>query len=498
MMTPPSSTITPEAHESDPLLTSSFAADGDPEKQLEDITNDNTNDDNDDEHNNTSILDAMTEVLEHAVETVEHVVHDATDELHTVADSCAAQLHDADEGELTFLDMTLTRGLSILPGELQKVTELLLLHEQEHPAAAAEETQTLLELTHQATEKTTEPDAVSGKTSDVQAAQAELGMAHQTPPWSAYLGLASAVVSLSAIGPLLAVQRDATGLLKIVWRMLGTSVLLLPLAITDLKRDGFPVLTAPQWTTFVLSTGSYLILVCAFVLSIERTAIGNAVILSNSQAIMLLVGNLFVGNPVNWLEGGGAVMAFLGAVLCSKDSMDAVDTDANSRDAWSSLQGDALALLAGAGGCGYLIFAPSVRQHMALFLFTFSTMFAGTVLCLAFQILVVGETVTLDRNVNTGLFGFLSLEPDRLPLELVIVIICNCGGTLGYIRAMQFFGPLIISVAGLMEPVTAEILSFGFGVSLLPGWMGWLGNLLVACGTLAVVWPTDNKKPVGH
>jgi len=236
----------------------------------------------------------------------------------------------------------------------------------------------------------------------------------------------------------------------------------------------------------------------AFVLAIDLTAIGNAVILSNSQAIMLLVGNLFVGNPVNMLESGGATMAFVGAVLCSKDSADTDTTGENATDAWSSMKGDALALFAGIGGCGYLIFAPSVRQHMPLFLFTFATMFVGCLLCLVFQILVLREHVTFDANPVTGIFGFIAPQFDRLPVELVIVIVCNCGGTLGYIRAMQFFEPLIISVAGLMEPVTAEFLSFWFGVSLLPGWMGWLGNALVACGTLAVVWPTDNKKPMAH
>lgn len=148
------------------------------------------------------------------------------------------------------------------------------------------------------------------------------------------------------------------------------------------------------------------------------------------------------------------------------------------------------------GGVGYLIFASSVRTHMPLFVFTFATMFFGSLLCISFQIFALQETITFNRNTTTGVFGFLSWAPDRLPLEICIVVICNCGGTLGYIRAMQFFDPLIISVAGLMEPVTAEFLSFWFGVSMLPGYMGWLGNILVACGTLAVVWPTDNKKHV--
>lgn len=73
-------------------------------------------------------------------------------------------------------------------------------------------------------------------------------------------------------------------------------------------------------------------------------------------------------------------------------------------------------------------------------------------------------------------------------------------GALGYARAMQYFENLVISVAALMEPVVAEFLAFAFSVGFLPGWTGWLGNALVALGTLAVIAPssTRGKKSMDH
>lgn len=62
---------------------------------------------------------------------------------------------------------------------------------------------------------------------------------------------------------------------------------------------------------------------------------------------------------------------------------------------------------------------------------------------------------------------------------------------------MQYFDNLVISVAVLMQPVAAEFMAFAFGVATLPGWMGWLGNALVAGGTFAVVYPS-NKTKAGH
>lgn len=72
----------------------------------------------------------------------------------------------------------------------------------------------------------------------------------------------------------------------------------------------------------------------------------------------------------------------------------------------------------------------------------------------------------------------------------------NGVGTLGYIVCMQYFDNLVISVAVLMQPVAAEFMAYALGVSSLPGWLGWLGNFLVAGGTFAVVCsPKTDKEP---
>jgi drug/metabolite transporter (DMT)-like permease len=68
---------------------------------------------------------------------------------------------------------------------------------------------------------------------------------------------------------------------------------------------------------------------------------------------------------------------------------------------------------------------------------------------------------------------------------------------MGFVRAMQYFDNIIISVATLLEPMAATLIAFALGVGELPGTMGWTGNCLVAIGTLAVVYPSIDK-PVNH
>lgn len=398
--------------------------------------------DNDDEDNRTVVESVITNIAE--------FTDDLQEEAQQVADNFIEELEDADGGDLYFFDMALTRNLSILP---QDVVDVADAHQQ----------------------------FVQGDEEE-QLKKSDQTEASPSATFGAYALLAVAVMSLSSIGPLLELQGEQVSpTMKIQWRMLGTAILLTPFAAMDVMRKGLPKLTRPQWTTFFIATFSYVTMGVAFVLALKYTAVGNCVILGNSLALILLVGKICVGDPVSFLEGTGAVIAFAGAALCSKDSND--DGGAGS----NTILGDGLAILSALGGVGYLVFAKTTRPHLTLYVFTWLTMTVGCAMCLLFQILVMRETVSWDTDRPTGVFGFLSLDRDRLPLELIMVVICNCLGTMGYVRAMIHFDNLVISVAGLLEPVCAVFIAFGIGVGVLPGWKGWLGNMLVAVGTFAVV-----------
>jgi hypothetical protein len=54
-----------------------------------------------------------------------------------------------------------------------------------------------------------------------------------------------------------------------------------------------------------------------------------------------------------------------------------------------------------------------------------------------------------------------------------------------------------LTVLASKKQVIAEFMAFSFGVSTLPGFQGWLGNALVAGGTLAVVFQSSQSKDGG-
>jgi len=410
-------------------------------------------------------------------EALPPLMEGVAEEFHDITEAALDELHKADEDENYMIEMGLTRNFSLLHDDVVEASGVL------QTAPDPDENDIELGGANIYKESSSAPASSS------------------IIPLSAYLLLASAIVAMSFIGPLLQLQDDTTATMKIVWRMAGTSLLLAPLALTDMYHlGGIPKLTAPQWFTFFLSTFCFVVMSIGFCLSLDYTAVGNAVILSNSLALILLVGKLFTGAPVTVLELTGALVAFGGAVLCSRDAADANDDDINQLGVGvgKTVIGDLLAILAAIGGVGYVTFAKTSRAHMPLYLFMFLTMSIGCAMVLFFQVVILQETVTWDCDVNHGIGGFFVWQrSDRLPLELMMVVICNLAGTMGYVRAMPHFDSLVICSVQLLEPVIAEFLSYFAGVSMLPGLVGWIGNAAVAGGTFVVLYESQKSNPTG-
>ena len=192
------------------------------------------------------------------------------------------------------------------------------------------------------------------------------------------------------------------------------------------------------------------------------------------------------------MEGIGALVASSGAIVCaSSEHNDNEDKDDND-DKAEALMGDFYALASAFCGVGYLTFTKSARSTTSVTMFPFLMMFDVSFLIL-FYIILVGEQFTWSMNPTHGLFGWMELSADRLGVELWIVLVCNLVGTMGFVRSLRYFDSIIIAVATLLEPMLASIIAFSMGVGELPGLQGTIGNLLVALGTLAVVYPSiDN------
>jgi drug/metabolite transporter (DMT)-like permease len=396
------------------------------------------------EHMLGVVGDATAQLIEEAVDVKEAVVEAATDmqeavaeEVTEIADTLMEELYEFDDGN-TFLEMSLTRNSAILPTDIERAVEVANFITTE----TSTNTDDMMSIDDKLVPAWNEMETL-----DLITEAEAVVVAVVTTPLSAYLLLAMAVISLSAIGPLLEAQKDVNSTMKICWRQFATSCLLFPFAVVSVRKDGLPRMTSAQWFTFFLTSFCYTIMCVGFAISLEYTAVGNAVILCNSQSLLLLAGKMLVGQPVSATEATGALVAFSGAIFCSIDSSEAAPASAGGK----TFLGDFLGIVSAFGGVGYLIFAKQTRSHMSLYVFMYLNMLTGSLFTLFFITLILREPVTFDCNETTGVFGWMNMEADRLPLEIAMVIWCNCFGALGYIRAMQFFDNLVLCVAALVS-----------------------------------------------
>lgn len=444
----------------------------------------NNDDDNDDD---VAAPATHASLMEDVVEELDQVAHAVLDELRQTENVIGV-----DHEHPTFLlEMGLTRNLSLLPSDVLNAATRMTRAPPAPPSYVKVRPKDVDETMNN------DDDDVDIELDQPMVVDTALPAVTKSPPFSAYILLAAAIVAMSAVGPLLQLQTDVTPTMKINWRMAGTSMLLAPFAVLEVYREGgLPHLTAAQWVTFLLSTFSYDFFCVAFCLALDFTSVGNATILANSMVLLLLIGKVCTGGPVTVLEAAGAVVAFGGAALCSKDTANVSgDSDDDGSNGLGTLFGDLLALSSAVGGLGYIVFARASRPRMPICLFMFLTMTVGCAMILVFQVAVLGEKVTFDRHVRHGIWGFLVWHrADRLALEVLMVVVCNVVGTMGWVQAMPHFSSVVVCSVVLLEPVIAEFLAFFSGTGSLPGWIGWVGNASVALGTFVVLCQSQSSE----
>jgi len=394
-------------------------------------------------------MSSISELISH----LEPVCEDFEEMGRAMGQSFHRRLESLNRGETGFLDMSLTRSLSLLPDDLNELIEEV---------------------------------GATSSTDEVATAS--------SPPSFQYLALLVAVAAVSSNSTALHMLDGVSAPLKLYWRMTASYLALAPFAIHSLWVDGIPSLSLSGWVTFATATMTYSAQGCFFYSALDFTTIGNAVIYANSQALLLIVGKAFVGESIHPLEGLGVVIAFSGAILCSIDS----EGEAQEKDASSfAVFGDLLAMASAVAGVAYLTFAKTVRSDMSVTLFIFSVMFFGSFMVLAYVGMIADENLELSMDPYRGVFGWLDMTRERLPIVLYLAVVVNMLGTMGFVRAMHYFDTVIIAVATLMEPLMASLIAYVFHAGLLPGPLGWFGNLLVVAGTLGVVYPSIGKGGAG-
>jgi len=291
-------------------------------------------------------------------------------------------------------------------------------------------------------------------------------------PFIGYVILVSGLFALSSIGAALDLQRGATPEMKIFWRLSCTSILFLMLAAKTnrINRKEFDSFTWKEWLELSFASANYALMNTTFAVSLEMTSLINAFILSNMASLIMIGWKFITGVKVLCFEGLGALIGFVGALSAAgSDGESTMVEDTSS----SEYFGDILAFSASIGVAIYLTIAKRLRQRIDLVLFMSLVFSLSSVFLLLYITVCSGQQYEFSFDPSIGLFGWMGMRGDRLPLELYVAIICNGVGTMGYIAILKYFDAVVVSMVMLCEPIVATFIGMVVGVSTLPSIPTW-------------------------
>lgn len=242
-----------ETTENDPLLSRPARASS---------KDDDADDDDDARTADGTLFSRQSAMISTIAESVDEFVSVCSEIIDDVIETFEGEIEDAKDGQNFFLEMSLVRNLSILPSDTVDTSQLVEMTRnplpdidyweemQEHEREDEQEGQ-METLPTISEEKIYREELLERKR--IQSFDAEtkstIQVAEMVPkdepqtsaststPLSAYLLLASAVISLSSIGPLLDLQEGASSTMKVHWRTAATSVVLFPFAASSMIRE---------------------------------------------------------------------------------------------------------------------------------------------------------------------------------------------------------------------------------------------------------------------
>jgi drug/metabolite transporter (DMT)-like permease len=283
-----------------------------------------------------------------------------------------------------------------------------------------------------------------------------------TPPLAA-LALAVVAVSTSAI---LVRYSSAPSIVKAFYRVLFTTLLLLPFAIAR-HREAFGRLTRRDW--LVAGAGGVALAVhfASWFESLAFTSVAASVTIVQSQVLFVAVGaSWLLAEHVTRRTLAGMALALVGiAVLSVGDSI----TGGVSGPA--PLYGNALALVGAVCAAGYVLAGRSLRQRIPLIPYVIVVYSVCTVVLFALT-LADGAALAdypasewllfLGMAVGPGIFGHTVLNWALAHLESSVVSVSLLGEPIGSaLLALVLLGevPSVVTVVG------GAIILFGITVT---------------------------------
>jgi len=282
-------------------------------------------------------------------------------------------------------------------------------------------------------------------------------------------------------------------LLLAFWRQSASAVMFIPFALKAFMQPQVRE-NMSDWNTLkymLLANLGSSITNTFFYLSLMFTGIPQAALFSSTTPLILVLVKVLQKEPIQFLEGVGALVGVTGAALVSLDPTAGSSASGEQRTAAENLLGIALALVSATGTAAYFYFAKHVRHKVDIFVLSFVgniLMALGSFLVMFFILptnLAPSEELTSQTLLGT-LFGYYTswgLLRDQFCVSFVLDMLSGQGA----LAALKYLDPLVVTVVMLTMPVVATAEELLMGIGAMPGALTVVGGAVVIAGTACIV-----------
>lgn len=325
----------------------------------------------------------------------------------------------------------------------------------------------------------------------------------QAVPIIGWVLLATALVCSSISGSLADVQTSTTfhspppgDMLRGAWRGFCSTLTLIGIQLYQTRGRsmlGLLRLTRGEVTELVGAGLALSINLGAFQSSLMRTSIAHAATFESMSSLWLVLGEVatwlvFKGPAVSRTTIGAVMIGCFGALLCFREP----PSDSGTGHAVTAF-GDALALSSGVGACFFLVAAEKLRHALEPLTFLSSVLAIYSVATAVAAFYIDPRPPTLTTNPTAGLFGWLTLSPDRLPLQLSVTAMVDVAGYLAFIAVMKYVPAIMVSAVMLLGPFVSTLEGMVIGVEAVPGLWTMAGAGVITVGSAIIAVESQRK-----
>ena len=300
----------------------------------------------------------------------------------------------------------------------------------------------------------------------------------ESTPLFAWIILGVGIIAVSSAGAVFQEMSEVPPILRSMWRLCGTSIILLPGFIYQYRNFNISNNSIKKFDLQIVLISSIFLAAhfATWVWSLDHTSLVRSLLFVTSNPLIVVIFMPILGTAVRRGHVMGALIGFTGAALTL------IDIESGGE---VTLIGDFAAFLGAVTVVGYMFAGRYLRstRKFPIFVYAFPVTFLATIWLVPITIILEGSSFT---NVlpNMAIFGWTDLA--WLPFIVYLSIGPGLLGHTGINTAFRWISPIVVSTLLLFEPVAGALIGYFLTGEMILGFWTLIGGIMMIAGAFLV------------